>query len=175
MGKFTNHKRLSKKDIEALFIGFAQAICSVKNSVEAANLIRDLLSEQEAIMLARRIQIARCLNDGLTYAEIRRIVKVSEPTIARVQTWLQNYGEGFRTIIERTKNDTSVKEENLPWDRLKHRYPMYFWPQILLKQIISSSTKKEKQKLLNVVSQMKEKTKLAQELKVLLKQNMERT
>lgn len=175
MGKFTNHKRLSKKDIEELFIDFAKVISSIKNSVEAANLIRDLLSEQEAIMLARRIQIARCLNDGLTYVQIRQTVKVSEPTIARVQTWLQNYGEGFRTVIERTKGNTSVKEENLPWDRLKHRYPMYFWPQILLKQIVSSASKKEKQKLLNVVKQMREKSKLSKELAILLNANLERT
>lgn len=175
MGKFTNHKRLSKKDTEFLFIDFAKAVSSVKNPVEAANLIRDLLSEQEAIMLARRIQIARRLNDGLTYADIRKAVKVSDPTIARVQTWLQNYGEGFRTVIERTRKATDDTENSLPWDRLKHRYPTYFWPQILLKQIVSSASQKEKQKLLNVVNQMKEKTKLARELKVLLRQNKVRT
>ena len=89
MGKFTNHKKLNKEDVEALFVEFAVAISSVKNSIEAANLIRDLLSEQEAIMLARRLQIARYLNDGLTYADIREEIKVSDPTISRVQTWLQ--------------------------------------------------------------------------------------
>ncbi|MEK7618070.1 MAG: YerC/YecD family TrpR-related protein [Patescibacteria group bacterium] len=175
MGKFTNHKKLNKEDVEALFVEFAVAISSVKNSIEAANLIRDLLSEQEAIMLARRLQIARYLNDGLTYADIREEIKVSDPTISRVQTWLQNYGDGFRMVIERTRQSRKIEKESLPWDRLKHSYPMYFWPQILLKQIVSSANKKEKQKLLNVVNQMKEKTKLAQELKVLLRQSKEGT
>ena len=38
-------------------------------------------------MLARRLQIARYLNDGLTYADIREEIKVSDPTISRVQTY----------------------------------------------------------------------------------------
>ena len=45
MGKYTASKRMSRQAQEELFINFAKALSSVRNSVEAANFIRDLLSE----------------------------------------------------------------------------------------------------------------------------------
>jgi len=168
MGKFSNHNKLSKKEQQELFINFSFALSSVKDPVEAANLIKDLLSEQEAIMLARRLQIADLLIQGLKYREIKKIMKVTDPTIARVQTWLRLYGEGYRTIVERT----SKKQKNISgaggWRELKKRYPLYFWPQIVLKEIISSANAKQRKRLLAVLGQMKEKTQLSKELTQLL-------
>lgn len=171
MGKYSNQKKLSKKQQQELFIKFSQALSKIHNPVEAAQFLKDLLSEQEAIMLARRLQVAELLNDGFTYAQIIKLIKVSAPTIARVQTWLSLYGEGYRTIIKRThKNNKNSKSiGSLSWSRLKHKYPMYFWPEILLKEIVKSASGREKKRLLDVINQMTEKTKLNKVLTFLLK------
>jgi hypothetical protein len=56
-----------------------------------------------------------------------------------------------------------------PWRTLKKSYPMYFWPQLLLEEIVKTANKREKQKLLNVVNGLREKTKLSNELLKILK------
>jgi hypothetical protein len=48
---------------------------------------------------------------------------------------------------------------------------MYFWPELLLKQIVKSANKREREKLLKVVGALKEKTKLSKELKKILSSN----
>ena len=65
-------------------------------------------------MLARRLQVARLLMNGYTYEDIEKEMKVINTTIAKVQTWLNLYGDGYRTIVERTKIRL--------WQRTRSRY-----------------------------------------------------
>lgn len=168
MGKYTNVARLSKKIQEELFIDFVRSIASLNNSVEAANYIKDLLSESEVLMLARRLQIARLLSEGNTYHQIYKITKASFTTIGKVQTWLKLYGEGYRTVIGRTQK--TPKSESSSWSSLKRKYPMYFWPEILLKEIVKSASKREKERLSAVIQRLKEKTSLSKDLQKILEQ-----
>lgn len=171
MGKFDAVRRLSKKQVDELFINFAKALASVRNSVEAANLIKDLLTESEVIILARRLQIATLLLQGYTYEQIHKLMRVGNSTIAKIHAWMDLYGDGFRTVIKRTHSKYQNRDSSdapLSWSKHKRKYPMHYWPELLLKQIIKSASKKEKQKLLNVVAGMKEKTKLNKEIIELL-------
>ena len=169
MNKYSNIKKLSKKEQNELFISFAKVLSNIKNSVEAANFIRDLFSKSEALMLARRLQIARLSQEGLTYVQIRKAMKVSQTTIAKVQMWLNSYGDGLRTIFKRSKNKTKTSDSILSWQHLKKKYPMYFWPELLLNEIIKNASKKEKERLIKIISKMKEKTKLTKQLLILLR------
>src|SRR3989344_2772066 len=127
MGKFTNTHKLSKQQQNELFMRFAKVLASVHGSLEAAKLIRDLFSEQESLMLARRIQIAEMLMEGYTYAQIRQSMKVSETTISKVKAWLELYGDGYRVVLGRNKEPAPESENpNTPWKALKRQYPMYF-------------------------------------------------
>ncbi len=170
MGKYSQIKKLSKTEQDELFADFATALASVRNPVEAASFVRDLLSEQEAVLLARRLQIARLLEEGLTYEEIRASAKVGFSTIARVHTWLQIYGEGYRTVLKRTKKSAPVVSDDLSdsWRMLKRKHPLYFWPQLLLEEIVKTATKREKDRLKKVVQDLKDKTKLSKDLLRLL-------
>ena len=167
MSKFP--KILSKKEHENLFIEFAQALATLRSPAEMAQFIKDLLSEQETTMLARRLQIAKLLYKGLTYEEIKDLLKVSFGTVARVQTWMQIYGEGYRTVLERTKSKEDSDKKLSDWGKIKRRYPAYFWPQLLLNEIIKSADKKQKRRLLEVLGQLKEKTSLSKQLEQILK------
>ena len=170
MGKSSNIFKLSKSEQEALFVRFSKALGTLKSPIEAANFIRDLLSEQEVMMFARRLQIADLLQGGNTYAQIKKAIKVGDNTIAKVQFWLNQYGEGYRAVLSRQpKQEYSEFADQLSWKSLKKRYPMYFWPELVLKEIVANSNKKERQKLLKVVNSLKEKSKLSKDLLKLLK------
>ncbi len=174
MGKFDAPRRLSKKEIDELFIDFAEAIGSIKNSIEAANLIKDLLTEQEVVILARRLQIARLINNGYTYEQMHKAMQVGNSTIARVQLWMNTYGDGVRTVIKRTESSREKEggeTDPLSWSKVKKKYPMYFWPELLLKEIVKSASIKEKKKLLKVVADIREKTRLTKDLMKILQSN----
>ena len=120
-------------------------------------------------MLARRLQIAELLMSGNTYMQIREETKASPGTIARVQTWLDLYGSGYRAVVKRMSKDKSDKSDpHAPFAQLKRRYPAYFWPQLLLEELVKTADRREKERLLKVVEQLKDKTALSKQLMKLL-------
>lgn len=162
----TKHKLSNSKQTE-MFIKFARAVSKLNSPEEVARFLKDLLSNVEALMLARRLQIAELLIAGETYKDIREELKVGFSTIARVQTWLELYGEGYRTAVQRIEQKPKPdRPQSLV--QLKRRYPMYFWPQLLLEEIVRLANKREKERLLKVVEQLKEKSQLSVELRKLL-------
>lgn len=165
-----NSTKLSKKDQENLFIEFAQGLASLHSPVEMAQFIKDLLSQKETMMLARRLQIAKLLYDGFTYRAIKQALRASFTTIGRVHTWMQIYGDGYRTVVERTRKKTASAGE-ASWKNMRRRYPAYFWPQILLEEIVKSANAKQKARLVSVLNQLKEKTALNKELEQILRRS----
>jgi len=153
------------------------AISKLNNPVEAACFLKDLLSAQEAEMLARRLKIAELLIAGLKYSEISRLLKVSPNTIARIHEWLKLSGDGYRLVIDRIgehKKETAKGsfEENFnqfSWRNVKRRYPMYFWPQLLLENIVKAAKENDKRKLCAILNKMDKKSELYNRLNKLLK------
>jgi len=169
MDKYKNIRKLSKAAQNELFARFAKALAKIKSPSEAASFIRDIYTEQEALILARRLQIAELLNEGITYDEVHTATKASHGTIAKVQMWLRTYGDGCRLMIKRMGPAKKEKcDSELGWKQLKRKYPMYFWPEILLNEIIRHASTKEKQRLLKVIGEMREKTKLTKQLLTIL-------
>ncbi len=168
-------KKLSNEEIAKFFYKLCLAIAEIKKPQEAANFLRDLLSFQEAEMIAKRLKIAEMLVGAKTYDDIRKNVKASYGTIARVQEWMKVSGDGFRMAISKT-NGKDIKTESdysvMEIRSLKKRYPMYYWPEILLENIIKTANYKQKIKLKKVIDQMgemKKKTELYGKLKTLIK------
>lgn len=168
MGKYTNTKRLSRAEQDDLFIRFAKTLAALRGPTEAANFIRDLLSEQEALMLARRIQIADLLQEGSTYEQICQLVKVGPGTIARVQHWMDTYGDGFRAVIKRSRPRVKPSTIPTPWRQLKKKYSTHFWPQLILEEMLRSASRRERERLLRIVNELRDKTKLSKDLLKLL-------
>lgn len=166
---YTVKKLLTKQQQTDLFIKLAKALSLLHSTTETAHFLKDLLSESEVLMLARRLQIAELLIDGLTYQQIKEEVKVSFGTIARVQTWLEFYGDGYRTVVSRVAKK-KVGEGSVPgpFAKLKRKYPIYYWPELLLEEIIKTANTREKQRLVKVVEQLRDKTQLSKELMKLL-------
>ena len=175
MAKFNS--KLSKREIDKILYQLCLAISEIKNPNEAAELLRDLLSYQESEMLAKRLKIAEYLINGSLYSEIEEQLLVSSSTIARVQEWLKISGEGYQKAIARTKTrinqgraDSQISAGE-SWNSIKKRFPAYYWPDLLLENIVVNSTRKQKEKIRTVISSLektKEKTELYRKLKKLI-------
>lgn len=168
-------KKLSKEEVAKFFYTLCIAIAETKDPQEAASFLRDLLSFQEAEMIAKRLKIAQMLLEENTYEEIREKVKASYGTIARIQEWLKVSGDGFREAVVKTKGkEIKINKEypTIDTHTMKKRYPMYYWPQIVLENIIKNADYQQRQKLKRVLVQMdkmKEKTELYRQLKEIIK------
>jgi len=165
MAKFSYPSKLSKKEQEEILFRFCQTISNIKNPIEAMNFVKDLLSPQEAEMLAKRIKIAELLLLGCDYGEIQKLLKTSPSTVARVSEWLKYSGDGYRMLIERLPKETDSKKENLPsdyfsWSGFKKRYPMTFWPQLLLEEFIGGASVRQKKRMRDAIKEMDKKNEI---------------
>jgi len=112
-------------------------IALLESKEEVKNFFKDLLSETEALMLARRIRIAKLLLSGASYDEIRQKLGVGDATIAQVHRWLQGGFGGYQNLLPRLEKElerrTIVQSKNreakIPFtsEWLKRRYPLHFF------------------------------------------------
>lgn len=92
---------IRSKSIDNLF----KAVLNLENIDECYDFFEDLCTIKEIQDMAQRLDTAVLLNDGLNYQTISKQVGVSTATISRVSKCL-NYGnDGYKTAIERLKND----------------------------------------------------------------------
>ncbi len=156
MAKFSQNAKLSKEQREQALLELCQAMVMVNKLPEAAKVLGDLLSEQEIEMIAKRLQIAKLLIKKQTYEEIRRELKVSDTTIARVNIWLQQAGEGFRMVMERGLGKENMKipawQPHAPRSEMARRFPLYYWPQNLLEDILRAANNRQRKKMLETIA-----------------------
>ena len=172
-------KKLSKKDVEEMFYKLCMVIAKTNKAEDAAKLLRDLLSFTEAEIIAKRIKIAEMLIEDTTYQEIIDRLKVGSSTIFKVQEWLKISGEGYRNAIKKVRGGKIKKPDKLDynpedWMSMKRKFPMYYWPEILLENIIVTANKKQRNKIETILRQMKKmKTKdnLYKKIEKLMKRN----
>jgi TrpR-related protein YerC/YecD len=168
------YSRISNKEMEELLEEFCQAISVLKSPKEIMNFITDLLTRQEMIMLAKRLKVAKLLIEGKDYRNIENLLKVSHSTIAKVNQWLLEAGEGFRLVAERTKKEKPKPESSWDlamrdWRRFRRTHPLYFWPQLLIEEIAKTLSKKQKEKIRQAIKKLDYKSNLYKQISKLLK------
>jgi len=143
------YSKISNKEKEELLEDFCDALSVLNNSKERMAFIVDLLTKQEAIMMARRIKIAKMIIEGKSYQEINNSMHVSFVTISKINQWLLESGEGFRIIYQRSKKQKPKKEklDLFGYQEIKKRYPAMFWPQLLTESIIKNMNRKQKDRI----------------------------
>lgn len=110
------------------------SIAELKSREDVKNFFKDLLSESESIMLARRIMIARYLLEDKSYEEIGEILSAGHSTIANVHRWLVSGFEGYENAIKKFKSVVDKRlagekgEPAMPYsfEWLKKKYPLHF-------------------------------------------------
>jgi len=144
--------KLTSKERKELMVNLCCALSVLKSSSEVADALIDLLTPKEVETIAKRLKIAEYLVRGKGYEYIRDMLKVGYSTIARVNTWLNISGAGFKVIFSRQKQrkpppTDEEKYDPFSWYNLKRRYSTHFWPQLLIEEIIKTSDDGQKRKI----------------------------
>ncbi len=100
-------KPLQTKDVQDLF----HAILSLETVEECYQFFEDACTVKEILDIAQRLRAARMLAAGENYADISRATGMSTATISRVNKCLEYGAGGYRTVIERTKEDDHDHDE----------------------------------------------------------------
>lgn len=137
MAKFDPYS-FSSKERDKILDEFYSIVTSLKNKEQTINFFKDLLTPSEAIMLTRRIQIAKLLLQGHDYREIAAKLKTGIDTVAKVQRWLKNGFGGYIKALERIVDEEEYRirrKENIEASKevnpnslegLANRYPLYW-------------------------------------------------
>ena len=100
--------RLTADQINQLSQTLVTAVSLIRERDGLAQFFNDLLTTTEKVMLGKRLLIALFLGQGRSYAEISRVLRVGEQTIAAVSERLERDGRGFRLVLQKLE-----KEEKL--------------------------------------------------------------
>lgn len=92
---------LKNKQTDQLF----EAILGLDSIEECYEFFDDLCTVKEILDMSQRLESAIRLNEGQNYLEISKEIGISTATISRVSKCL-NYGSGgYKSAIERLKNE----------------------------------------------------------------------
>lgn len=151
--------KLSSAERKQLMVDLCQGFSTLKSPDEVADALVDLLTPKEVETISKRLKIAEYLVEGKEYSYIRNILKVGFSTIARVNTWLNISGTGFKVIFSRKKKGkpqvtNEEKYDPFSWHNFKRRYSTHFWPQLLIEEIINASDTRQKKKIIGLFEKL---------------------
>lgn len=163
-------EKLTKREQESLVFDLINALAQTENVGEAALFVQDLLTKTEMKMLGKRLRIAKLLLAGMTYEEIEKNLHASHTTVAKIAAWLAERGDGFRKIIAKLPKEKEEQKwfERSEWDSFKRRYSLYFWPELLLEEIVKNANQKNKDRIKEVLGRLEEKSELHKRIEKLL-------
>jgi len=163
-------EKLTKTEQESLVFDLVHALVQTQTVGEAALFVQDLLTKSEMKMLGKRLRIAKLLLSGMTYDEIQKNLHSSHTTVAKIAAWLAERGDGFRKIIEKLPKEKHEEKwfERSEWDSFKRRYSLYFWPELLLEEIVKNANQKQKDRIKSVLVRLEEKSDLHRKIEKLL-------
>jgi len=164
-------EKLSKSEQEGLVLDLINAFSLTGTLNDSALFLEDLLTKAEIKILSRRLRIAKLLLDGMTYRDIEKDLHVGHGTVAKIAIWLAERGDGFRKIVEKLPKKQDEKEwfERSEWDSFKRRYSLYFWPELLLEEIVRNANQREKERIKSVLERLEEKSDLHKKIDKLLR------
>jgi len=84
---------------ERIFNLFIGTIADIKDRSKLEAFVKDFFSPTERIMFAKRLAAAVLLAKGHDYQSIRKILRLSPPTIAKISIKVKYEGKGLNLII----------------------------------------------------------------------------
>lgn len=82
-----------------------RAVLAIKSIEECEKFFRDLLTLEEIREIAARWHVAKMIDEGISYREIADKTRISTSTITRVAHWLHYGMGGYRTVLNRLKQN----------------------------------------------------------------------
>lgn len=106
-----------RRDIwDRIFDLFINTLISIKNKKKLKGFVVNFFSPTERIMFAKRLAAAVMIAKGNDYQTIRRVLKISPPTIAKMSFRIRYEGEGLKPVIESILKKDAAK---ILWEEVK--------------------------------------------------------
>lgn len=109
MAKF-DWRQLSKRDRKLITEELVAVIGAAPDKKALDQLLHNLLTPSEIIMIGRRILIAEALLEGKTYREIHDKLKLGMSTVLLVEKWLQSAQEKKLLTAPRKRKRLKLKD-----------------------------------------------------------------
>jgi len=100
---------ISKKVYETIFNALFSTFVNLRTKNQVYDFFEDFFSPTEKVMLAKRLAIGLLLSKEYTYAEIKKILRVSSTTIGVAALRLK-HGGTYKKVIDKLVNDDKFKE-----------------------------------------------------------------
>ncbi len=91
------------KHKDPLIAQLYKAVLQLQSSEDCDRFFDDLCTIGEMQSLAQRLEVARMLDEGMTYSHIEEVTGASTATISRVKRCLHYGSDGYRTVLDRMK------------------------------------------------------------------------
>lgn len=92
--------KIKDKMIDHLF----EAILTLKTEEECYAFFEDICTVNEIKSLAQRLEVAKLLEQKVTYADIQQKTGASTATISRINRCLGYGSDGYKLVLERIKD-----------------------------------------------------------------------
>jgi TrpR-related protein YerC/YecD len=83
------------------FDELVEAMARLRDPEIVAAFLRDLCTSTELDAMGQRLQVARLVDDGMSYQEISRRTGASTATVTRVAQWLHHGEGGYRAVLKK--------------------------------------------------------------------------
>lgn len=83
------------------FDELVQAVARLRDPEVVAAFLRDLCTSTELDAMGQRLQVARLVDEGMSYQDISRRTGASTATITRVAQWLHHGQGGYRAVLKK--------------------------------------------------------------------------
>lgn len=102
---------LKKEVEEELAQVLLDSLVAIDRKELAREVVADLLTPTEKIMLAKRLLAAMLLEEGYGYSEITRTLRLTPTTVNHLKITLAKSGRGFRALIELLKGSRRARAD----------------------------------------------------------------
>lgn len=91
--------KFENPEIDGLF----EAVLTLRDMEDCYRFFEDICTVNELKAIAQRLEVAKMLNDGVTFNTIAEKTGASSTTISRVNRCLRYGADGYKNILERLK------------------------------------------------------------------------
>lgn len=90
---------MKKNELAYEFDPVLTALSKIYSKERIFEFMLDLLTEKEILEFSRRFEVAKMLDDGISYARIEKKTGMSSTTIARISKALNSENMGYRNAL----------------------------------------------------------------------------
>jgi TrpR-related protein YerC/YecD len=101
------HDRSQQGELKSAARSLSEALLTLETRQEVREFLEDLCTPAEIEAMVDRWRVAQLLDQGLSYRDIRELTEVSVTTIGRVARFIEQGTGGYRTVLDRTRNNES--------------------------------------------------------------------